>query len=65
MIRRLCVGGDRARLRAAVKNQKYEDLFVNSHGVMFGSGEVWVNGLCKDNACKTLDVKVITIQHAH
>jgi hypothetical protein len=49
---------------AAVKNQKYEDLFVNSHGVMFGNGKVWVNGVCKDNFCKTLDVKVITIQHA-
>jgi hypothetical protein len=48
---------------ATVKNQKYEDLFVNSHGVMFGNGQVWVNGVCKDNACKTLDVKVITIQH--
>ena len=48
---------------ATVKNQKYEDLFVNSHGVMFGNGQVWVNGVCKDNSCKTLDVKVITIQH--
>src|ERR1700733_2268048 len=48
---------------ATVKNQKYEDLFVNSHGVMFGTGQVWVNGVCKDNSCKTLDVKVITIQH--
>jgi hypothetical protein len=48
---------------SAVTKQKYEDLFVNSHGVMFGNGQVWVNGVCKDNACKTLDVKVITIQH--
>ena len=48
---------------AAIKNQKYEDLFVNSHGVMFGRGQVWVNGVCRDNACKALDVKVITIQH--
>jgi hypothetical protein len=48
---------------SAVTKQKYEDLFVNSHGVMFGNGQVWVDGVCKDNSCKTLDVKVITIQH--
>ena len=48
---------------AAVTTQKYEDLFVTSHGVMFGNGQVWVNGVCKDEACKRLDVKVITIQH--
>jgi hypothetical protein len=48
---------------STVTSQKYEDLFVNSHGVMFGNGQVWVNGVCKDNSCKTLDVKVITIQH--
>jgi hypothetical protein len=48
---------------AAIKNQKYEDLFVNSQGVMFGRGQVWVSGVCEDKACKTQDAKVITIQH--
>jgi hypothetical protein len=48
---------------ATVKSQKYEDLFVNYQGVMFGRGQIWVNGVCKDKACKTQDVKVITIQH--
>ena len=51
-------------IAAAVRNQKYEDLFVNSHGVMFGNGQVWINGICKDRDCKAQDVKVITIQHA-
>lgn len=46
----------------AVVSQKYEDLFVNDQGVMFGDGQVWVNGICHDNACKNFDVKVITIQ---
>jgi hypothetical protein len=49
---------------ATIKNQRYEDLFVNYQGVMFGRGQVWVNGVCEDKACKTQDVKVITIQHA-
>lgn len=48
---------------SAVTKQKYEDLFVNSHGVMIGNGQVWVNGVCKDDACKKRDVKIITIQH--
>jgi hypothetical protein len=49
---------------ATVKNQKYEDLFVNYQGVMFGRGQIWVNSVCKDKACNTHDVKIITIQHA-
>ncbi len=48
----------------AIVAQKYSDLFVNAQGVMFGSGEAWVNGICKDNACKDFDVKVIRIQPA-
>ena len=37
---------------ATVKSQKYEDLFVNYQGVMFGRGQIWVNGVCKDKACR-------------
>jgi len=46
----------------AVARQSYSDLFVNYQGVMFGNGQVWVNGICKDKACTTVDVKVVTIQ---
>ena len=31
-------------------------------GVMFGNGEVWLNGICKDDACADFDVKIVTIQ---
>lgn len=48
---------------AAVKGQKYEDLFVNYQGVMFGDGEVWINGICLDRQCKHTVPKVVTIQH--
>ena len=51
-----------AAITKAVVNQKYDDLFVNDQGVMFGDGQVWVNGICHDNACKNFDVKVIAIQ---
>lgn len=45
-----------------IVKQKYADLFVNYKGVMFGSGEAWMNGICKDDACKDFDVKVVAIQ---
>lgn len=45
-----------------VVNQKYEDLFVNYQGIMFGDGQVWITGICHDNACKNFDAKVTTIQ---
>lgn len=43
-------------------DQKYGNLFVNYKGIMFGDGQVWVNGVCHDNECKSFDVKVETIQ---
>lgn len=50
------------KIANAVTRQDYADLFVNYQGVMFGNGEVWINGICKDKACKDVDVKVVTIQ---
>ena len=46
----------------AIKRQKYSQLMVNYKGVMFGNGEAWVNGLCKDDACKEVDVRVVALQ---
>ena len=46
----------------AITSQKYEDLFVNYKGIMFGNGQIWINGICHDNQCKNFDVKVISIQ---
>lgn len=45
-----------------VTRQEYADLFVNDKGVMFGNGEAWINGICKDAACKDFDVRVVAIQ---
>ena len=50
------------KITDAVTKQDYEKLFVNATGIMFGDGQVWVNGVCKDKACKNFDAKVITIQ---
>ena len=32
----------------------------SSHKI--SDGQVWINGICKDEACASFDVKVITIQ---
>jgi len=46
----------------AITQQKYSELMVNYKGVMFGSGEAWINGICKDKACQKFDVRVVAIQ---
>ena len=46
----------------AIKRQRYSELMVNYKGVMFGNGEAWVNGICKDDACKDVDVRVVALQ---
>ena len=46
-----------------IEQQKYEDLFVSDRGVMFGRGEVWVQGYCRDKDCKgKVDIQIATIQ---
>lgn len=51
-------------IAGVIKTQKYSDLMVNGKGVMFGSGETWINGICKKGSadCSEFEVKVVTIQ---
>lgn len=44
--------------------QRFEDIFVNWRGMMFGDGQVWINGICRDKACSKTDIRVVTIQPA-
>ena len=46
----------------AIKRQRYSELMVNYKGVMFGNGEAWVIGICRDDACKNVDVRVVALQ---
>lgn len=46
----------------AVTNQKFDELFINADGAMFGGGQVWMSEICLDNACGNTEVKIITIQ---
>ena len=51
-------------IAGVVKAQKYSELMVNGKGVMFGSGETWINGICKKGSadCSEFEVKVVAIQ---
>lgn len=48
----------------AIKTQEYSELLVNGQGVMFGNGETWINGVCREGSadCSEYKVKVVTIQ---
>jgi hypothetical protein len=37
--------------RSAVAQQRYDDLFVNSDGVMLANGAVWMGAICDDDDC--------------
>jgi hypothetical protein len=30
---------------------------------MFGRGQAWINGICKDDKCNAFDVKLVALQH--
>ena len=49
-------------ITSAIEKQKYDDLMVNYQGAMFGNGQVWIAGICRDKACKQSDIKIRTIQ---
>ncbi len=50
-------------LADVIAKQKYSDLFVNYQGAMFGSGELWIAGICHDKTCSQTDIKIRTIQN--
>lgn len=49
-------------IRSAVLDQKYDELFVRDQGVMFGNGQVWLSGICLDDACEKPEARILTIQ---
>ena len=51
------------KVTAAIKSQRFEQLFVNWQGVMVGSGEVWISGVCPDKACRTHSLGIINVNN--
>jgi hypothetical protein len=47
----------------AVSAQDYGSLFVNQDGIMFGEGELWIGGICIDEACNDFFVNIIAINN--
>jgi hypothetical protein len=46
-----------------VTAQKFGKLFVNSDGVMFGNGQLWISGICQDNACADAEVMITAVNN--
>ncbi|MEZ0472476.1 hypothetical protein [Luteimonas salinilitoris] len=46
----------------AVARQKFADLMANKNGLMFGNGQVWLTGICEDDACEKQSILVTTLQ---
>lgn len=47
----------------AVVGQDYAKLLVNADGIMFGDGELWISGICDDDACEFPFVNIIAINN--
>ncbi len=44
-----------------VMEQQYEALFSNWQGLMIGNGEIWFNGICRNQSCSKRELKIIAI----
>ena len=47
----------------AVVGQDYGSLFVNQDGIMFGEGELWLSGICVDEACEDVFINIVAINN--
>lgn len=52
-----------AKVVEAVTQQPYEKLLVKDAGIMFGDGELWINGVCDDDACQLPFINIIAINN--
>jgi hypothetical protein len=52
-------------IRQAILDQAWASVLVNADGIMLGNGQVWMNGICKNDSCSEFDVKIVTIQSAN
>lgn len=47
----------------AITGQDYGALFVNQDGIMFGTGELWITGVCLDDTCADVFVNISAINN--
>jgi len=48
-------------VKAAVLQQDLATIFANSNGWMFGNGELWASGICRDKSCLVVDLRVTSV----
>lgn len=46
---------------AAIRQQRYSQLFVNYEGAMIGDGEVWISSACSGEQCSPEQIKITAI----
>ncbi|CAI3944858.1 MULTISPECIES: hypothetical protein [Commensalibacter] len=54
------------KIKQAVTDQQFVGIFANYQGIMFGSGQIWLSGICLDKSCrdpKKLVVRIIAINN--
>jgi hypothetical protein len=49
------------KVKKAVLDQRFDGLFVNARGAMFGKGELWVSNVCVDEQCRDKNLRIIAI----
>jgi hypothetical protein len=53
-----------SRVHDAINKQTFDGLFVNSRGVMIGTGEVWLGGACENDRCTgRVDIRIKAINN--
>jgi hypothetical protein len=51
------------KVKHTIENQQYQDLFVDSEGIMLGNGEVWISGIVEKTTPPKTDIKIIAINN--
>jgi hypothetical protein len=51
------------KVKHTIENQQYQDLFVDSEGIMLGNGEVWISGIVEKITPPKTDIKIIAINN--
>jgi hypothetical protein len=51
------------KVKRAIENQQYQDLFVDSEGIMLGNGEMWISGIVEKTTPPKTDIKIIAINN--
>jgi hypothetical protein len=48
---------------AAIKQQRFENLFVNYQGVMVGQGEIWMSSVPLNKSSGRFGLRIITVNN--